>query len=504
MRVLLIAPPWRLPTQGAIALATLRPILEGRGHEVDELHGTLLFPAAGSDVFRFYQWQGRYLFGRALTGADIDEYVDKAVRCLLDDIDVHGAISDSTDKTTSEIGLHEHFLRPSLRESVLKADICLERIVERAVAGGHYDVVGISMTFDDQVPAAMVIARRLKEVWPETKIACGGPACFEEQSEGVLATFPWVDVACHGEGEAVIVPLVEALGSGGSLDAVPGIAWRDGGALRRNPPPPLLEDMDSLPIPDYDGYVAQYGASEWGGPPIQLHFETSRGCWWGQKSLCSFCGLNSEGLSYRAKSPDRAYTEISTLYQRYQAESLFATDNILDMGYFTTVFPRLARMQQDPERPLRMFWEVKSNMKLAQVEAMAAGGVSSVQPGIESFSDGILTLMRKGCTALGQIQFIKWAHQSGSEPMYNILVLSPGEQASFYDDMLELIPFLTHLPYPQAVITMNLERFSPYHSRPEAHGIINVRPKPFYRLVFGESYDPRVAYQFDYDHAMII
>ena len=44
-----------------------------------------------------------------------------------------------------------------------------------------------------------------------------------------------------------------------------------------------------------------------------LLFETSRGCWWGAKSHCTFCGLNGETMAFRSKSPRRALDELEQL-----------------------------------------------------------------------------------------------------------------------------------------------------------------------------------------------
>ena len=129
-------------------------------------------------------------------------------------------------------------------------------------------------------------------------------------------------------------------------------------------------------------------------------------------------------------------------------------------------------------------------------------GITSLQPGIESFSDHILGLMDKGATAFQQITFIKRAHQVGVQSAYNILLRNPGETAEDYREMTELVPFISHLQPPNGVANVELERFSPYFLRPSEFGIRNVRPKPHYRVMFS---DPGVdldglVYQFDFDH----
>jgi ribosomal peptide maturation radical SAM protein 1 len=237
--------------------------------------------------------------------------------------------------------------------------------------------------------------------------------------------------------------------------------------------------------------------------PPKLFFESSRGCWWGQKHLCSFCGLNATGLRFRSKSAERVIAEIEELWRRHpEATCLQATDNILDMEYLRSVLPRLQPLAAAPDRPLRMFFEIKSNLRKDQVRALADGGIRDVQPGIESLSDGVLQLMHKGATGLGQIQLIKWATEQDIVLVYNLLLGSPGEQAAWYDAMLELVPALEHLPPPTGCVPIRLERFSPLHQRPEEHGLRDVRPASYYRLLYR---DPRVdldriAYTFDFEH----
>ena len=286
--------------------------------------------------------------------------------------------------------------------------------------------------------------------------------------------------------------------------SIPGLSWRDAtDEARRTPAAPLNQRLDDLPLPEYDDFVEQLAASEWGHDPPRIFFETSRGCWWGQKHLCTFCGLNGEGLPFRRKSPARAVHEIRTLHERYEtAEALYAVDNILDMAYFEGVFPHLVDLASDPKRPLRMFYEIKTNLRRDQVRAMAAGGIWGVNPGIESFSDDLLAMMKKGSSCLQNVQLLKWLRENDIWVAYSLMLRNPNDTLSWYDEVEEILPYLVHLPAP-SVNFLALERFSPYFMTPEQFGIEKVRPQRYYQLMFRSPRidQAEIAYMFDYEHA---
>jgi hypothetical protein len=127
--------------------------------------------------------------------------------------------------------------------------------------------------------------------------------------------------------------------------------------------------------------------------------------------------------------------------------------------------------------------------------------VVAVQQGVESFSDGVLTLMDKGVSTAQQLQAIKWFAEAGITNYYNLIFGTPGETAAHYQGMTALVPFIEHLPPPQ-LSTLQLQRFSVYHADPAASGITAVTPKPHYGFVFrAPGVDlMRVAYYFDYHH----
>lgn len=507
-RVLLVDPPWRPPHEGSLSIATLRPLLVRAGYEADSLFGSLEYRTRRADSALLGAYAG-LLFAPYLQGAggelpDLEPFIDDFLTRFLEVENLSGLVVPGAT-SIAELGHDVDALRQLFRDEVVNAGACLNAALERIVAG-DYDLVAMSATFENQLPAALALARRLRAGRPELPIILGGAACFEELGGALARAFPELTAVCHCEGEGVIIPLVGALLAGTPLDGVPGIAWLDAATreLHTTPAPALLRTMDELPYPDYGDFVAALAASDVTEHPPTLFFETSRGCWWGQKTLCTFCGLNAEGLAFRSKSADRAVAEISALHERYRASALHATDNILEMAYLETVLPRLRHLASERERPLRLFYEVKPNLRKEQVRVLRDAGVHVVQPGIESFSDGVLAVMRKGNRALGQLQFLKWATECGITPMYNILVRNPGEAVSDYETMLALIPMIEHLHPPRAVSTTWLERFSPYFNDPEAYGITAVRASAHYASMYPEAEVPldELAYVFDFDHAL--
>ena len=105
-----------------------------------------------------------------------------------------------------------------------------------------------------------------------------------------------------------------------------------------------------------------------------------------------------------------------------------AVDNILDMRYFRDVLPQLRERQLG----LTLFYETKANLTKEQVKLLRDAGVLAIQPGVESLSTHVLQLMRKGVTALQNIQLLKWCRQYGVTVAWNLLYGFPGETAADY------------------------------------------------------------------------
>jgi len=364
-------------------------------------------------------------------------------------------------------------------------------------------IVGFTSVFQQQT-ASLALAKRIKALRPETFIVFGGANVEGVMGAEAVRQFEFIDAAVSGEGDLIITDLVRRVLDGQSIESMPGVRTRAGVAndfaSGRFTNAPTVIRMDDLPYPDYDDYFAQFGRSRFQRSwEPRIFFETSRGCWWGEKMHCTFCGLNGATMQFRSKSADRALDELTCLTDRHPGCDVEMTDNILDLAYFKDFVPELARRKID----LGLFYETKANLRKEQIRMLRDAGIRSIQPGIESLHDSVLKLMRKGVSALQNIQLLKWCKELGVEPLWNILVGFPREPAESYAWMANVIPLLTHLPPAHFISPIRLDRFSPNYFEAEKLGLANVEPLNAYQYVY-RGIAPEalrnLAYHFVFDY----
>jgi ribosomal peptide maturation radical SAM protein 1 len=325
--------------------------------------------------------------------------------------------------------------------------------------------VGFSTTFQQNV-ASVALARLLKAKYPRIVTIFGGANYEGSMGVEYHRALDCVDHFIAGPGEV----------------ALPALIGRLAGA-----PVPAASAVST--IPDFDDYFERAERLGLLDPEsVLLPFESSRGCWWGEKHHCTFCGLNGETMRYRSKPPSLVLDELSTLARRYRTFRFEAVDNILDPRYLTTVLPALTSAGYD------LFYEVKANLSRADLRLLARAGVRRLQPGLESLSSRVLRLMRKGVRAAQNVCLLKWARYYDIDIAWNLLWGFPGESADDYAAQTAVIPSLAHLQPPESADRIWLERFSPLFAEAVAP-----EPEPSYRYVYPPSVDlSRAAYFFEW------
>jgi ribosomal peptide maturation radical SAM protein 1 len=367
-----------------------------------------------------------------------------------------------------------------------------------AIDWGRYRMVGFTSTFDQNV-ASLTMAKLIKDLYPSVSIVFGGANYDGDMGLEYIRAFPFIDYVVVGEGEGVLPPLVERILASTSGPVPRGVAYRTSGTIGFEPNEELFTDFAHSGPPDYDDYyrlLAELGEAAQGLDRILL-YEGSRGCWWGEKHHCTFCGLNAQRMEFRAKTPEQVLRELAYLSDRYDTTRFRLVDNIIDMKYIDGLFGRLAADRCD----LDVFIETKSNLHKSQIKTLAAGGVKCMQPGLESLSLGQLRAMDKGVTPMQNIVCLKWSLYYHVAVSWNLLLGFPGETNEDYQRQIELIPSLLHLQPPESTGKFWLERFSPYHRWPHKYGVRITGPGMAYQYVYDERQVDlsRIAYDFEYE-----
>ena len=378
-------------------------------------------------------------------------------------------------------------------------DFCVD-----SVDWGRFGLIGFSVVFQ-QTLASIALAKALKQRYPKIPIIFGGASLEDDIADEIMRGCPQVDYLHCGDGEISFPEMVKRLYRGESMKGLRGLMWRNGGKVEYAGRAPNFMAMDETPLPDFDEYFyarKESGYEDWDDScePL-LPIETARGCWWGEKHHCTFCGLNRSGMEFRAKGPEQVLEQLEALARKYGVLNFNAIDNIMAPEYTEKLFRRLAEANSD----LQLHYEIRPNFSRTQLGRMKKGGLYSVQPGVESLSTNILKSMRKNTTGMRNIELIKWCTYYGINNMYNILMRFPGETEEDYRVQAALVPKLLHLQPPYGIVKARADRGSPMYFEPETQSITRLKPAPCYDYIYPPRFDQqRISYYFDHEMGNIV
>jgi radical SAM superfamily enzyme YgiQ (UPF0313 family) len=280
-------------------------------------------------------------------------------------------------------------------------------------------VIGLSC-MANLLPFTILAMQALKKRYPGRTLVLGGVGS-KSVEEKVLARFPWIDIICRGEGERTGPELLRALKSGGPFDnalrqalrqaqgrersrtaqgrpegnrmggdlgGVAGISYRDGaGKIRHNADRARIRDLDSIPFPAFD----RVELKKYAGYGLM----TSRGC----PYPCTFCSVAPVwNLESYSRSPQNIVAEMKLLHERAGADLFLFQDEFFVSGKRQV----MAFCDELSRTGLKLEWKAFGRVNLVDEEmmrAMAACGCLELRFGIESGSDRVLRIIRKGFTA---------------------------------------------------------------------------------------------------------
>lgn len=229
------------------------------------------------------------------------------------------------------------------------------------------------------------LARRVKETW-DCYVVFGGPQS-DITATDTLEEISYVDYICCGEGETTVYPFFSSLLAGTPDLTVRGLVYRQGKQVIVNPRPELIEDLDTLPMPDYSAFHDNAEID----PKICFSIDAGRGCPFG----CTYCSTKTFwGRKFRLKSPARLVQELKYYHDRFGVSYFVFQHDMFTMNRKQVI--ETCRLIK--ELDFKVKWNCSARLDCIDeemVQCMADAGLNWIFLGIETGSPRIQKLVNK-------------------------------------------------------------------------------------------------------------
>lgn len=300
----------------------------------------------------------------------------------------------------------------------------------------HRTLLGFS-TLCNTYPRSLRLAALAKRENPGLLVALGGPQATVT-ARRTLERFPFVDLVVKGEAENAWLALLRAAGSGRDWSGVPGAVYRAPGGIVENDAAPLVEDLDSLPMPDY--------ASLSGFSPRANTMEIGRGC----PYTCTFCSTSRFfKRSFRMKSPERIVAEAAELNRRFGTRHFDFIHDMFAARRSTVV--RFCELL----RGTGFTWGCSARtdcLDASLVDTMAGSGCRGIYFGLETGSQPQQKRIGKRLDIVEAVQMARLCQGKGLAVTASFIIGFPDESpGELRDTLLCALELLA--PHPRAMIT---------------------------------------------------
>jgi radical SAM superfamily enzyme YgiQ (UPF0313 family) len=350
------------------------------------------------------------------------------------------------------------------------------------------DLVGMSFLSTTSYPYAKILARQLRAADSKVKLAFGGVFASLNASL-VKMQCPEVDYVCRGDGEQLLLDLLERFDDPAT---VTGVTWQErDGKLRVNPNRVLERNLDQWPFPDREGIALDFVESMPLDVPAVLSLDrfttmqTSRGCPW----PCVFCDIPifNEG-KWRSRTPEHVLAEFKHLNAQGYGSVYFVDDHFL-------LQPK--RIEAICDGLIAMKNKIKYGLEgrvdsVAQhlFPKLAQSGCRTVMFGIESGSQRILDRLKKDQTLADIENAVTNAKRAGIEIVHGFFVVGIPDETE--EDLRATFKFASKL----RIDSFGFNRLCVYRGTPLWHeyikrGIVN-DATDWYKYFKCSSIDPTV------------
>jgi len=302
------------------------------------------------------------------------------------------------------------------------------------------DILGFS-TFSSSGRTAALISKKVKEKNPNVVIVFGNHyATFN--SERILRKYPYVDITVRGEGEDTVIDLVSCLAKKGELKRVQGITFRNDGGIFSTSDRPLINDLDSLPIPNRELTDVEYHCMIGGinvAPKKFTSIVSSRGCVY----RCRFCSCTQFARNtWRPRSVESVLEELHLLASEGYKQFIFVDDSFTLNQKRVINLCRAMRKQK-----IDMEWICEgrvNNCSHQMLYEIAKAGCKLLYLGIESANQRILNYYNKQITPQQSKTAVKTASKVGIDVIVGSFIVGAPDETR--EEIRNTIEFAKQIP----------------------------------------------------------
>lgn len=282
-----------------------------------------------------------------------------------------------------------------------------------------------------QYPELREIFETAKQIKPEIITWVGG-GIITASPIPAMEALEYADYGMVGEGEITICELAEAMESKRKLESVDGLVYRQAGAWTLTKPRQEIEDLDSLPFPDYEGFEYDQLMDKANFELNAEHSGTvsfSRSC----PFNCTFC-FHPSGTKYRKRSLKSILEEVDYLIETYHIRSLYVSDELfaLRQDEFQAFCDAMKA------RNLTYMLALRVDMVNEQmIRQLKDSGCRCVGFGLESADDSILKSMNKNITVSQIESALKMCWDIGLNFQGNFIFGDEAETVETYQNTLQ-------------------------------------------------------------------
>ncbi|HEY6083406.1 MAG TPA: radical SAM protein, partial [Chitinophagaceae bacterium] len=246
------------------------------------------------------------------------------------------------------------------------------------------------------------------------------------------------DFVLIGEAELTLLELTNAI-QGGVKDfsAIPGLAYRENGAIIRTPGRNVIKDLDSLPYPAWDLIEMDAYRQSWLSRAgyFSLNIATTRGC----PFKCNWCAKPIYGNRYNARSPENVVGELKYLKEKYGFDHIWFCDDIFGLKPgWVHEFANIA-VKEDLHFKFRIQCRADLLLQENYIADLARAGCDNIWMGAESGSQKVLDAMDKGTTIPQIEEATRLQKKYGIRPSFFIQFGYPGETKEDIEKTIRMI-----------------------------------------------------------------